>query len=85
MPHSDAASRVHSLYRLISRMFTGFRIGVRHDGYRQPDLQQDINGKTFTNHLKGLRMNLKDGLSPCKRLQIARQKATFYTLKGGLL
>ena len=28
MPHSDAASRVHSLYRLISRMFTGCRIKV---------------------------------------------------------
>ena len=30
-------------------------------------------------------MNLKDGLLPSKRPQIATQKAAFYKLKGGLL
>ena len=85
MPHSDAASRVHSLYRLMSRMFTGCRIGVRHDGYRLPDLQQDINGKTFTNHPKGLRMNPIHGILQCKRPCIAVQKAVFRIVKDRLL
>ena len=39
MPHSDAASSVCSLFRLAYRVFSGCRIGVRHDGYRLPGLK----------------------------------------------
>ena len=39
MPHSDAASSACSLFRLAYRVFSGCRIGVRHDGYRLPGLK----------------------------------------------
>ena len=39
MPHSDAASSVCSLFRLAYRVFSGCRIGVRHDSYRLPGLK----------------------------------------------
>ena len=51
MPHSDAASRVCSLYRLKSRMFSGCRIGVRHDNYRPPGLWHGVCGMTATGRL----------------------------------
>ena len=40
MPHSVAASSVASLQHLAYWMFTGCRIGVRHDSYRLPGLKQ---------------------------------------------
>ena len=41
MPHSDAASRKVLIQQMMLAAYTGCRIGVRHDGYRQPGLKQD--------------------------------------------
>jgi hypothetical protein len=36
MPHADAASSVFNQRHLVFLLFSGCRIGVRHDGYREP-------------------------------------------------
>ena len=38
MPHADAASSVCNQRYLIFLVFSGCRIGVRHDNYREPQL-----------------------------------------------
>ena len=41
MPHSDAASSVCCQHHLLYKHFSRCRIGVRHDGYRQPGSEED--------------------------------------------
>ena len=78
MPHSDAASRVHSLYRLMSRMFTGCRIGVRHDSYREPRLSLVAYSCHF--YISSNRFADEPNRPP-----FVLQKAVYCTLKGRLL
>ena len=39
MPHADAASRKQQEHQMTLIKNTGCRIGVRHDGYREPHLK----------------------------------------------
>ena len=82
MPHSDAASRKHPGLQSVQAAYSGCRIGVRHDGYRPPGLEEDAI-LIFVH--EAVHPNCGRTSFIGQRPSTALQKTAFYRAKGGLL
>ena len=66
-------------------VFSGCRIGVRHDGYRAPHLNINEKQVIIQYHLAKCLISHKSGKLQCKRPPFSVQNMAFYKPKDGLL